>query len=100
MQQVTEIISKREKKAIAKMKKTYVKSVHNRELQFISMVLVRISGQKGKLQNTWEGPFQVLEHISPSTISWECQNIKTIFHSDYVTLMEESRSIYVENCCS
>ena len=49
------------------MKYTYDKKSRPRELDVGSRVLMRVSELVGKLDDSWDGPYQVVDKISPVT---------------------------------
>ncbi len=49
------------------MKDTYDKKSRPKELDVGSMVLMRVPGLVGKLDDSWDGPYKVVDKISPVT---------------------------------
>ena len=64
---MAELVSTRESASKVKMKDTYDKKSRPRELDVGSMVLMRVSGLIGKLDDSWDGPYEVVDKISPVT---------------------------------
>ena len=55
----------REKAAKVKMKSTYDKKAKPRMLEVGLMALMRVPGLTGKLDDSWEGPYEIVDKISP-----------------------------------
>ena len=47
------------------MKQTYVKKAKSRSFEMGSMVLMRVPDLTAKLEDSWEGPYEVLDKTSP-----------------------------------
>ena len=68
MAEMAEIVSDREMKAKALMKKYYDRSAKMKSFDPGQMVLVRKPGLHGKFGDFWEGLYQVEARISPVTL--------------------------------
>ena len=64
MAAMSEVVSKREKLAKAKMKLNYDKHAKEKSFTIGELVLVRKPGIRGKFGDAWGGPVEVLEKIS------------------------------------
>ena len=64
---MAELVSTRESASKVKMKDTYDKKSRPRELDVGSMVLTRVPGLVGKLDDSWDGPYEVVDKTSPVT---------------------------------
>ena len=67
MSEMALIISDREVKAKAEMKKFYDRSAKAKTFSDGEMVLVRKPGLHSKMGDSWDGPYQVAKQISPVT---------------------------------
>ena len=65
MEAMAQLASTREKAGKVRMKQTYDKMAKGRSFEMGSMVLMRVPGLTGKLENSWEGPYEVLDKTSP-----------------------------------
>ena len=59
---IREVVQEREKKAWENMK-TYDEKIKHKEYGLGALVLTRVPGQKGKLDDKWEGPFEVVRKL-------------------------------------
>ena len=62
---MSEVVTEKEKVAKAKMKQVFDKSAKEKSFNVGDLVLIRKPGLKGKLGDSWDGPYQILEKISP-----------------------------------
>ena len=62
---MAELVSTRESASKVKMKDTYDKKSRPRELDVGYMVLMIVPGLVGKLDDSWDGPYEVVDKISP-----------------------------------
>ena len=62
-----EVVSDRKKVAKEKMKALYDRQAKDRQLEEGTLILVRTPDLKGKLEDVWDGPFEVTRRISPVT---------------------------------
>lgn len=62
---MAELASQREKIAKQTMKKTHDKHAKHKQFDVGAMVLVRIPALTGKLEDSWEGPYEILDQVSP-----------------------------------
>ena len=67
MVEMAEVVSDRERKAKADMKRFYDKSAKVKKFCEGEMVLVRKPGLHSKMGDSWEGPYQIEKQISPVT---------------------------------
>ena len=65
MEVMSQLASSREKAAKVKMKSNYDKKAKPRTLEVGSMALMRVPGLTGKLDDSWEGPYEIVDKISP-----------------------------------
>ena len=65
MATMSKIVSEREKLAKAKMKQYYDKAAKDKVFMAGDLVLVRKPGLRQKLGDSWDGPYEILEKISP-----------------------------------
>jgi len=65
MEAMSLLVSSRERAAKEKMKSIYDKKAKSRSLEVGSMVLMRVPGLTGKLDDSWEGPYEIVDKISP-----------------------------------
>ena len=65
MEVMSQLASSREKAAKVKMKSNYDKKAKPRTLEIGSMALMRVPGLTGKLDDSWEGPYEIVDKISP-----------------------------------
>ena len=71
MLEMSIIVSDRERKSKADMKRFYDRSAKAKTFCVGEMVLVRKPGLHAKMGDSWEGPYQVGQQISPVTYSIE-----------------------------
>ena len=64
---MAELVSTHESESKVKMKDAYDKKSKPRELDAGSMVLMRVPGFIGKLDDSWDGPYEVVDKILPLT---------------------------------
>lgn len=64
MEAMSQLASSREKAAKEKMKKAYDQKAKQRSFEVGSMVLMRVPGLTGKLEDSWEGPYEVVDKVS------------------------------------
>ena len=62
---MSEVVTEKERVAKAKMKQVFDKSAKEKSFSVGDLVLIRKPGLKGKLGDSWDGPYQILEKISP-----------------------------------
>ena len=74
MVDMAEVVSDRERKAKAEMKRFYDCSARVKKFAVGEMVLVRKPGLKCKLGDSWEGPYQIEQQISPVTYKIQVPN--------------------------
>ena len=65
MAEMTNVVSKREKLAKAKMKQVFDRSAKEKSFDPGDLVLIRKPGLKGKFGDSWDGPYEVVEKTSP-----------------------------------
>ena len=65
MAEMSKVVSEREKLAKAKMKHSYDKSARVKTFDVGDLVLVRKPGLRQKLGDSWDGPYEILEKLSP-----------------------------------
>ena len=71
MLEMSVIVSDRERKSKADMKRFYDRSAKAKTFCVGEMVLVRKPGLYAKMGDSWDGPYQVGQQISPGTYSIE-----------------------------
>ena len=59
------VVTEREKLAKAKMKEAFDRHAREKSFSVGDSVLIRKPGLQGKLGDSWDGPYQILERISP-----------------------------------
>ena len=64
MEAMSQLASSRERVAKNKMKSAYDQKAKPRSFDIGSMVLMRVPGLTGKLDDSWEGPYEVVDKIS------------------------------------
>ena len=62
---MTQLASTREKAGKMRMKQTYDKKAKSWSFEMGSMVLMQVPGLTAKLEDSWEGPYEVLDKTSP-----------------------------------
>ena len=65
MEAMAQLASTREKAGKVRMKQTYDKRAKSRSFEMGSMVLMRVPGLTAKLEDSWEGLYEVLDKTSP-----------------------------------
>ena len=65
MEAMAQLASTWEKAGKVRMKQTYDKKAKSRSFEMGSMVLMRVPGLTAKLEDSWEGPYEVLDKTSP-----------------------------------
>ena len=65
MEVMARLASTQEKAGKVRMKLTYDKKTKIRSFEMGSMVLMRVPGLTAKLEDSWEGPYEVLNKTSP-----------------------------------
>ena len=61
MEAMAQLACTREKAGKVRMKQTYDKKAKNWSFEMGSMVLMRVPGLTAKLEDSWEGPYEVLD---------------------------------------
>ena len=74
MVDMAEVVSDRERKAKADMKRFYDRSAKVKQFGVGEMVLVRKPGLQCKMGDSWEGPYQIEQQISPVTYKIQVPN--------------------------
>ena len=65
MAEMSKVVSEREKLAKAKMKQNYDRTAKSKSFEVGELVLVRKPGLKQKLGDSWDGPYEIVEKVSP-----------------------------------
>ena len=64
---ISEIAGENDRKGKAAMKRQYDQKAKPREFEVGGLVLVRKPDLQGKLEDVWDGPFEIIRRISPVT---------------------------------
>ena len=59
LDEMRDVVREKEKKAKEKMKRFYDRKAKVREFEVGSLVMIRIPGMSGKLEDAWDGPYEV-----------------------------------------
>ena len=65
MAEMSKVVSEREKLAKCKMKQVFDRTAKSKSFEVGDLVLVRKPGLRKKLGDSWDGPYEILEKISP-----------------------------------
>ena len=65
MAEMSKVVSEWEKLAKCKMKQVFDRTAKSKSFEVGDLVLVRKPGLKKKLGDSWDGPYEILEKISP-----------------------------------
>ena len=94
---MAELVSTRESASKVKMKDTYDKKSRPRELDAGSMVLMRVPGLVGKLDDSWDGPYEVVDKISPVTYQLAIQG-EVVSHKRCISTCSDSGKLLTLEC--